>query len=177
MLGVVMDWVEASGATPREACAQIALELSECGPCLPPELPPVPAPVAAAASGRNFTAASAQDRHESAAATPWDEPACPSAGPSRVLLLPLVQAYQGSTALETVLMSSARIATLCAARVWQCEGDNVLVRYCASCKWAANDNQLRIGWDYAVALRVWTRFWDLSRPVLLLAMSGLQRSL
>jgi hypothetical protein len=50
--------------------------------------------------------------------------ACPIALPvdTRIMLLTVVQAFHGSTALASVLMSSPEIATYCSGKTWQCEG-------------------------------------------------------
>ena len=80
--------------------------------------------------------------------------------------------YHGSTALESVLMSSKELGTLCRAGVWQCEGDNVL---CSgeSCRYewarnrAINEDVRDPGWNYTTALREWSNYWPLDRHVLL----------
>lgn len=75
--------------------------------------------------------------------------------------------FHGSTALETVLLSSPRLATLCSARTWQCEGDHVLYQATGDDVWRDWENQLRDGWNYSRALELWSEVWDLRRPVLL----------
>jgi len=56
--------------------------------------------------------------------TPFNGAACPAVVPpdTRILLLTIVQAFHGSTALASVLMSSPSIATYCSGKTWQCEG-------------------------------------------------------
>lgn len=41
---------------------------------------------------------------------------------TRIMLLTMVQALHGSTALASVIMSSPNIATYCSGKTWQCEG-------------------------------------------------------
>jgi len=63
------------------------------------------------------------------AAEPWPqlkldtESACPSTLPdqSKLMVMPIVPMYHGSTALESIFMSSPKITTLCSAGTWQCE--------------------------------------------------------
>lgn len=43
----------------------------------------------------------------------------------RVLLQLLVEPHHGSTALQTLLMSSSQVSTLCSAGSWQCEGEKI----------------------------------------------------
>lgn len=40
---------------------------------------------------------------------------------SKLMLMPIVPMYHGSTALESVFMSSTDVTTLCSAGTWQCE--------------------------------------------------------
>lgn len=76
----------------------------------------------------------------------------------RIFLFTLVPPYHGSTALEGVLMSSPYLATLCSAGTWQCEGRSIMSE-------AGFDNVG--GWDYSKMLNMYSRFWNLSLPVLL----------
>uniref|UniRef100_A0A7S0B9C9 Uncharacterized protein n=1 Tax=Pyrodinium bahamense TaxID=73915 RepID=A0A7S0B9C9_9DINO len=75
-------------------------------------------------------------------------------GDTRVLLLPLVPSFHGSTALQAVLMSSRMVSTQCSARVWQYEGSRAMP------KGSPMNNCTE-------RLRVYSAFWDLSKPVLL----------
>lgn len=81
---------------------------------------------------------------------------------SRLLLVELIHAYHGSTAMECILMSSTEVTTLCKARTPQCEG-----------QWLLNRNVLENflsrpnGWDWNKALETFSQTWDLSRHVLL----------
>merc|ERR1719433_40657 len=42
-------------------------------------------------------------------------------GEEKLMLMPIVPKYHGSTVLESVFMSSPSLATLCTAHTWQCE--------------------------------------------------------
>jgi hypothetical protein len=79
---------------------------------------------------------------------------------ARTLLLSLSQPYHGSTALECVLMSSSNVATLCSARVWQCEGGSILRR-----EGGCADETCRWNWDKSLGL--FSKYWNLSKPFLL----------
>jgi len=71
---------------------------------------------------------------------------------TKLMLMPIVPMYHGSTALEAIYMSSPAITTLCTAKTWQCEArldfdgeahcirDDLLPRY--------------------------AKYWDMSKPVL-----------
>lgn len=77
--------------------------------------------------------------------------ACEKAVPEgkRLVLVPIVPAYHSSTALEQALMSSPKLATLCSAGTWQCEG-----------QWIRSDlNQKK------QRLEPYSMVWDLDRPV------------
>jgi len=93
-----------------------------------------------------------------------------------------VDAYHGSTALETLMMSSAAVATLCAAQRWQCEahqsmcplvgaGVDVPERACPP----PDRGTPKSWWNFSRALAVWSRYWDLSRPLLVLKFASLVR--
>jgi hypothetical protein len=97
----------------------------------------------------------------------------------RTVLLTMCEGYHGSTALESVLMSSNELGTLCRSRRWQCEGVNVLCddkinsNDTIKClhKWAANrridEDVGEPGWNYTTALHEWSKYWPLERHVLL----------
>ena len=101
----------------------------------------------------------------------------------REIVLTMCAGYHGSTALESILMSSAQLGTLCSADVWQCEGDHVLCNCGCDCTkytratdcqhgWAANaclkdETKRDPGWNYSTALHVWSRHWPLHRHVML----------
>lgn len=61
---------------------------------------------------------------KSAGAPSLENVACPATLPddTRMVLLTVVQAFHGSTALASVLMSSPMIASYCSGKTWQCEG-------------------------------------------------------
>mmetsp|Transcript_68703 Transcript_68703/g.129648 ORF Transcript_68703/g.129648 Transcript_68703/m.129648 type:complete len:296 (+) Transcript_68703:73-960(+) len=84
-----------------------------------------------------------------------------SAKPNRPELVQLLaNPGQGSTALGQLLMSSTNVATLCRAETWQCEPCNLM----------GGDNDLCTGTDmYSLrnAVDIWSKYWDLSRPLLL----------
>ena len=94
-------------------------------------------------------------------------PLCEAAeGRSPTFLQLVVSPFQGSTALLSLLMSSAHVATLCPARTWQCEGTKVaqvagVPEY---------DNLLRSVGAYRAAftarLRAYGRVWNMSKAVL-----------
>jgi len=56
-------------------------------------------------------------------ATPEAEAGCQETVPdgTKIMLMPIVPMYHGSTALEAIYMSSPKITTLCTAKTWQCE--------------------------------------------------------
>jgi len=106
--------------------------------------------------GRNIPATEASQHGEGSIGrwclerTPWH----------RTLLLSLVPAYHGSTALESVFMSSSNLATLCTADMWQCEGNKILA---AEVGFSNNMST----WNFSTMLDVYSKYWDLDRPVLL----------
>ena len=73
----------------------------------------------------------------------------------------LVPAFHGSTALEGVLMSSDRVATICSARTHNCEGS-----------WLLEDGE----WPVAAVLDRFSEFWDLSLPVLMVKSAAASES-
>jgi len=75
---------------------------------------------------------------------------------SRMVLTAIVQAYHGSTALEEVLMSSNKIATLCSCNSWQCEAGKV--------EGLKDDDAW--SWNYNDYLQALGQCWDLDKPVL-----------
>eukprot|EP00448_Togula_jolla_P035633 CAMPEP_0170621226 /NCGR_PEP_ID=MMETSP0224-20130122/28491_1 /TAXON_ID=285029 /ORGANISM="Togula jolla, Strain CCCM 725" /LENGTH=366 /DNA_ID=CAMNT_0010947477 /DNA_START=65 /DNA_END=1165 /DNA_ORIENTATION=+ len=77
----------------------------------------------------------------------------------RTFLRIVVQAGHGSTALESVLMSSPKVATLCKSNFWQCEGHKLL----ESMGHGLATDEI----DTDFMLTTYSNFWDLSRPVLL----------
>ena len=92
---------------------------------------------------------------------------CPAS--TRHLLVLNVPGFHGSTALQSVLMSARGVTTLCKADVWQCEADNVL---------CSNEPTRSLGYtcqqpyqvtvpNGTLVLEILSRYWDLSRPVLL----------
>merc|ERR1719162_391842 len=92
----------------------------------------------------------------SAANDKW--PACDANPPPKMrsVLSAIVQAYHGSTALEEVLMSSDKIATLCACNSWQCEAG-----------WVRGlENKDAWSWNYNDYLQTLGQCWDLEKPVL-----------
>ena len=92
---------------------------------------------------------------------------------TRSFLQLVVPAFQGSTALLSLLMSSAHVSTLCAAGSWQCEGTGV-----ATAAGLPPENAHTTGAPlsppvfahelglYRQRLRAYGRVWDLQRPVL-----------
>lgn len=89
----------------------------------------------------------------------------------RILLIPLVPAHHGSTALESVLMSSRNVSTLCSSNGWQCEGRAIMLD-----EQKSEDTALwyptlvenyTLGWNFTLALELFSRYWDLDRPILL----------
>jgi len=84
-------------------------------------------------------------------------PACaPDMPPNRrLLLLPMVPQFHGSTALEGVFMSSPHVTTLCSSNVWQCEGHFI---------YAARNEELH---DATDILKTYSKYWDLRQPVFL----------
>ena len=82
-----------------------------------------------------------------------------------MLLLTLVPAYHASTALQGLFMSSPSIATLCSSREWECEGRRIMQHHGFS-EFGHEDGTGR-AWDYSTLLRLYSQFWDLSKPLLL----------
>mmetsp|Transcript_68884 Transcript_68884/g.149908 ORF Transcript_68884/g.149908 Transcript_68884/m.149908 type:complete len:400 (+) Transcript_68884:86-1285(+) len=105
---------------------------------------------------------------------------------SRLFLMALSGPFRGSTALEQVLMSSSKLATLCSlrnttnfealvsacdekkflnsawrcsAQPWQCEGGGIMRSY-------GYTDDVRT-WDFEGMLGAYSSYWDLRRPVLL----------
>jgi len=76
---------------------------------------------------------------------------------SRLLISAVVQGYHGSTALEEVLMSSDKVATLCSCGSWQCEANCVEGLARPLDAWSYNYNEI---------LSILGKCWDLERPVL-----------
>ena len=89
--------------------------------------------------------------------------ACDASLPTseRVVLQLLVPAFHGSTALEGVLMSSDRVATICSAKTHNCEGS-----------WLLEDGE----WPVAAVLDRFSEFWDLSLPVLMVKSAAASES-
>jgi len=77
----------------------------------------------------------------------------------RTFLRIVVQAGHGSTALESVLMSSPKVATLCKSNFWQCEGHKLL----ESLGHGLATDEI----DTDFMLTTYSNFWDLNRSVLL----------
>mmetsp|Transcript_55765 Transcript_55765/g.120519 ORF Transcript_55765/g.120519 Transcript_55765/m.120519 type:complete len:343 (-) Transcript_55765:103-1131(-) len=84
------------------------------------------------------------------------------ASSNRVLLLSVTAPFHGSTAVLQLMMSSPNVSTLCAyGKNWQCEGAPIM-----------SDEK---GWPALVdewpnwkePLKHYSKYWDLSRPVLL----------
>lgn len=66
----------------------------------------------------------------------------------------------GSTALAQLLMSSTNVATLCKAGTWQCE----------PCNYMEGDKHFCVGTgseDLRHVMDTWSKYWDLSRPLLM----------
>jgi len=112
--------------------------------------------------------------HTSTPSAHEPSPACEgdaSTHDSRLLLLTLVPTHHSSTALESVLMSSAKVATLCSSGLWQCEGRAIMMEtggFDDHGLWFPSLVQnYSLGWNFSVALDAFSRYWDLSRPVLL----------
>jgi len=78
---------------------------------------------------------------------------------SRTILRLIVQNDHGSTALEAVLMSSPRLATLCSSDVWQCEGHKLLDKEGHG---TAEEER-----DIDMVLEAYSKYWNLSQPVFL----------
>lgn len=102
--------------------------------------------------------------------------ACAATMPNhtRKLLLPLSYPFHGSTALEALLMSSKRLATLCSSESWQCEGRKIGDHYHeigmptaapansdipSACRSAKS--------SYADMMTCYSHYWDVQRPVFL----------
>mmetsp|Transcript_45034 Transcript_45034/g.97812 ORF Transcript_45034/g.97812 Transcript_45034/m.97812 type:complete len:368 (+) Transcript_45034:52-1155(+) len=108
----------------------------------------------------------------------------------RTFLRTLSAPHHGSTALESVLMSSAKVATLCAGETWGCEGLRILERRFdldirnkhdsdededeetdapyANCEdEEPRDMHLDELPTLNASLPVWSEYWDLNRPLLL----------
>eukprot|EP00448_Togula_jolla_P001163 CAMPEP_0170611684 /NCGR_PEP_ID=MMETSP0224-20130122/23319_1 /TAXON_ID=285029 /ORGANISM="Togula jolla, Strain CCCM 725" /LENGTH=363 /DNA_ID=CAMNT_0010937133 /DNA_START=45 /DNA_END=1136 /DNA_ORIENTATION=- len=85
---------------------------------------------------------------------------CPKqpASRDRTWLRLVVANNHGSTALESVLMSSPKLATLCSAEVWQCEGRKLLER-------TFQKNPDLVPMDQV--LETFSETWDLNRSVFL----------
>eukprot|EP00448_Togula_jolla_P017887 CAMPEP_0170585528 /NCGR_PEP_ID=MMETSP0224-20130122/9262_1 /TAXON_ID=285029 /ORGANISM="Togula jolla, Strain CCCM 725" /LENGTH=383 /DNA_ID=CAMNT_0010909019 /DNA_START=33 /DNA_END=1184 /DNA_ORIENTATION=+ len=77
----------------------------------------------------------------------------------RTFLRIVVQAGHGSTALESILMSSPKIATLCSSEMWQCEGHKLL----ESMGHGLATDEI----DTHFMLSTYSQYWNLDRPVLL----------
>lgn len=90
--------------------------------------------------------------------------ACSTSAPrgTRVLLVILVPPFHGSSALEGVLLSSPKVASLCSGRTWQCEGQTLLRHhdkpFYEPRNWTGH---------FTEVLSVFSHYWNLSRPVLL----------
>ena len=107
-------------------------------------------------------------------------PAC-SAGQqphARTVLFELVPAFHGSTAVQTLLMSSGGVADLCRARTWECEGGKLhltqggaLPSEFSEQEWAPRSQ--RLAWlNLTAKLSLYARFWQLERPLLLVKDAG-----
>jgi hypothetical protein len=91
-------------------------------------------------------------------------PACEVEIPrdSRLILLPIVPSYHGSTSLEAVLMSSESktLSTLCSYGGYQCEGGFIM-----------KDHGYRMNhqedWSFSKMLKLYSKVWNLSKPILL----------
>jgi len=74
---------------------------------------------------------------------------------SRALVSAVVQAFHGSTALEEVIMSSDKVATLCQCKSWQCEA-----------AWVHGlENKDSWSWNYNKYLETLGKCWDLDKNV------------
>lgn len=85
----------------------------------------------------------------------------------QVYLFVLVAPHAGSTAVSGLLASSPKVATLCSARTWACEGQWILSNNdChlmnASKRW---DETKPADWN--AALKCYSKYWNLSQPVLM----------
>jgi hypothetical protein len=76
----------------------------------------------------------------------------------RLVLVAASQPYHGSTALQGVLMSSDRLATLCNYKSWECEGNQIM----EDNGFSKNHDQ----WNSHMMLRLYAQNWDISKPVL-----------
>lgn len=74
----------------------------------------------------------------------------------------LVHAFEGSTALQSVLMSSPHLSTLCSYNSWQCEGQWILEDA------VSNKTNGIVGqnWRTRNLLPTFSEVWDLDREVL-----------
>jgi len=73
----------------------------------------------------------------------------------RIMLMPVVPQFHGSTALEGVFMSSPKVTTLCKADVWQCEAHFIYEAKGENLKDATD-----MLWEYS-------NLWNLSMPIFL----------
>ena len=103
------------------------------------------------------------------ASPPWvaqsATPACSASLPKdeRTLLFELSPAFHGSTAMQSIMMSSSRVATLCRAQTHECEA-----------QWL-HDEPEEAAWQRPSAkLAEMAAFWQLDRPVLLIKDAGFQ---
>jgi len=82
------------------------------------------------------------------------KPACSRfiSSDNKLMLMPIVPMYHGSTALESVFMSSSKVTTLCSAKTWQCE--------------ARLDFNGRAECIRENLLPRYAEYWDMSKPVL-----------
>lgn len=80
----------------------------------------------------------------------------------RLFLMELVHAFEGSTALQSVLMSSPHLSTLCSYNSWQCEGQWILEDA------VSNKTNGIVGqnWRTRNLLPTFSEVWDLDREVL-----------
>merc|ERR1719252_429013 len=90
---------------------------------------------------------------------PRTKPLCKTDEPAdkRLLLLTLAAPSHGSTALEGVLMSSRNVATLCAERKWQCEGNEIMKEH-------GYDRDSLEHWNFTEMLNLYSDIWDLEKP-------------
>lgn len=92
------------------------------------------------------------------------QPACDAAidADERVFLMTVVDAFHGSTALQQTLMGSESLATLCSARIWACEGRELLPN--------SDPGMFDV-------LTLYGSYWNLSKPVFFDKSPGMLKSI
>jgi len=85
----------------------------------------------------------------------------------QVYLFVLSAPHAGSTAVSGLLASSPKVATLCSAGTWACEGQWILSGKDCDLFEAINRWDVTMPTDWNDALKCYRKYWNLSQPVLM----------